>query len=94
MSKAASPFGPRAIPVRFGYRRLRLRCLSRAAAAAVAAETLDPGERAGELTGEQQMEYGAATRGALLAAAPLSGARRSWLPLSSPPSPPSIQVRA
>jgi branched-chain amino acid aminotransferase len=39
------------------------------------------------------MEYGAATRGALLAAAPLSGARRSWLPLSSPPSPPSIQIQ-
>ncbi|EAY79437.1 hypothetical protein OsI_34568 [Oryza sativa Indica Group] len=39
------------------------------------------------------MEYGAATRGALLAAAPLAGARRSRLPLSPPPSPPSIQIQ-
>nr|AAK43507.1 putative aminotransferase [Oryza sativa Japonica Group]AAP54917.1 Branched-chain-amino-acid aminotransferase 5, chloroplast precursor, putative, expressed [Oryza sativa Japonica Group] len=39
------------------------------------------------------MEYGAATRGALLAATLLAGARRSRLPLSPPPSPPSIQIQ-
>ncbi|KAF2932068.1 hypothetical protein DAI22_05g259201 [Oryza sativa Japonica Group] len=33
VSKAASPFGPRAIPVRFGHRRLRLRCVSAASPA-------------------------------------------------------------
>ncbi|RLN41536.1 branched-chain-amino-acid aminotransferase 5, chloroplastic-like [Panicum miliaceum] len=38
------------------------------------------------------MEYGVASHGALLAAAPLAG-QRPRLPLSPPPSPPSIQIQ-
>ncbi|CAL4932156.1 unnamed protein product [Urochloa decumbens] len=38
------------------------------------------------------MEYGVASPGGLLAAAPLAG-RRLRLPLSPPPSPPSIQIK-
>ena len=90
---------PLAIPARFGRHLLppvsslptSSAAVPAAAASAKPQAPLSKAHAGRTAVASREMEYGVASHGALLAAAPLAG-QRPRLPLSPPPSPPSIQV--